>query len=143
MKNKKFIEELKEIVNDGTILKSDSFEKKIRRFPNNIIMIGGRSISWADLHDLLTNGDVWLDIKGDQKELFKQSGRGGRRVGSGRKTIPANQKNKVRAFSLSPDAIQTLDTWLAENVNAFYEDGKQKKMTASLIIDRLIKRNLR
>ena len=50
MKNKKFIEELKEIVNDGTILKSDSF-----------------------------------------------------------------------------------DTRLAENVNAFYEDGKQKKMGVALL----------
>lgn len=140
----KTISELKLLIKDGMKLRSDSGEITIRRFPNNIIMMHGKSISWIDFQDLLINGTYRLVVNEDQQDInFKQSGRGGRRFGSGRKTIVENQKNKVRSFSLSPNTNQILDTWLAENNDDFYEDGKQKKMTASLIIDRLIRRNLK
>lgn len=110
MTNNKSIQDLKNIVQDGTIIKAcnGSYEHKIRRYPNNIIMLQGKSISWSMLYDLLANGSCELDIKEDQKELFKMSGQGGQRIGSGRKKIDPAKKKVVKSVALSPAALDKL-----------------------------------
>lgn len=68
---KKSIENLKAIITDRMTLKRGSAEPIIiRRYPNNIIKIHNKSVSWKVLQDLLINGEYDLQIKESQVNLF-------------------------------------------------------------------------
>ncbi|MCG8553356.1 MAG: hypothetical protein MI799_23370 [Desulfobacterales bacterium] len=130
----KTISELKKIVKDGMFLQSENDTVKIRRFPNNIIQIYGKSVSWVDFQDLLINGNYKLLIKEEQKELdFKQTGRGGRRLGSGRKKIDPAKKKVVKSVSLSPEIFKRLDRFVD-----FKNKVDGSKVTISSVIEQLI-----
>lgn len=69
---KKSIEELKAVVKDGMrLISSKTDSVVIRRFPNNIIKIHNRSVSWKALQDILINGEYELEVNESQLDLFK------------------------------------------------------------------------
>ena len=69
---KKSIESLKAIVTDGMkLIRQSGDPVVIRRFPNNIIKIHNKSVSWETLLDLLVNGEYELDIKDSNSDLSK------------------------------------------------------------------------
>ena len=132
----KSIEDLKNIISDKSqILSKNGKESiEIRRFPNNIIKIYNKPISWISLQELLMNGDFTLLITEDQQELkLDEKRHGGLRLGSGRKSKKNSEKKKVVSFTLSLDARSTLD----ESIK-FINLGKKKKISKSQFIENLI-----
>lgn len=114
----KSIDELKILVVDGMKLKAGNKEIEIRRFPNNVIKVHNKLISWADFRDLLINSDYELIVNEQDVDLLtgahqepakKNQGRGGRRPGSGRKKLDNSEKKKPSLFTLSPEALEALD----------------------------------
>jgi hypothetical protein len=105
-KLKKIIKDEMEIVNfkDGSSL-------FIRRYPNNIIQINGKSISWINLKTLIKNGPYGIWYQGDVVDLFDvvNLDRGGKRAGAGRKKINPELKAKVISISLDPEVLNKLD----------------------------------
>ena len=131
----KTIKELKILITDGMVLKSKrGHELIIKRYPNNIIMIQGRSISWKDLQELLANSEYELVIPDSLKEQFfpkRKSNTGGARLGAGRKKVA--DKKKIKSFSLSPKAIEILKQNIKQNHNG--------KISQSEYIENLILKN--
>ncbi|MEH0020995.1 MAG: hypothetical protein V6Z89_15175 [Desulfobacter sp.] len=130
----KSIEELKSIIVDGTKIQTkDKIIYKVMRFPNNVIKIKNKPIKWADLQELLANGEFEL-IRSEEKDTLdpRQTGRGGPRLGSGRKSIDPAKKKKIVSIGLSPDAIRKLDKAIEED----YEPNE--KMNRSKYIEMLI-----
>ena len=115
-------------------LQSDNDTVKIRRFPNNVIQLHGKSVSWVDFQDLLINGNYKLLIEEEQKELdFKQKGRGGRRLGSGRKKIDSAKKKVVKSVCLSPEIFEELKRFVHRKNKC-----GGSKVTISSVIEQLI-----
>jgi len=102
---KKSIENLKIIVNDGTrLISKNSDPITIRRYPNNIIKIHNRSVSWKTLQDILINGEYELELKEFQPDLFAISEKkwGGYRFpGPGKKLGRPLAKDKKVALTIS------------------------------------------
>lgn len=108
----KFISDLKNLITDKTQIyaRDEKTVIEIRRFPNNIIKINNKSISWIALQNLLINGDFTLLINEKQEELkFGEKKHGGLRSGAGRKTKTSGEKKKVKSFTLSNAAIDHLE----------------------------------
>lgn len=147
---KKSIEELKEIVTDGMLLKgaikypfidpSTLDEMIIRRYPNNIIRIDGRVISWVDLAEILITSDYELQTPGEKENLFKKNTvRGGLRVAGpgkklGRNPVDTAKKKIVKSFSLEPAIIENL------NNLANYQGVSMSRIVSMLINDKFIEK---
>lgn len=91
----KSIEELKLLIVDRMVLKSKNGNKiEIRRFPNNIIKIFNKSVTWIYLQDLIANSEYSLIVNENQEELNleKQYNWGGRRLAGPGKTLGRPKK---------------------------------------------------
>lgn len=133
----KSIDYLKSVVNDGSYVQSiHGGNFPIRRFPNNIIMIKGCSISWIKFKHLLDTQQYTLHINEIEQELPLSSDLnwGGSRQGSGRPKKNDSDKKKIRSFSLSQAAIDVLDDYIKS------AEGSDQKVSYSSIVELLILR---
>lgn len=139
-KFKKDVPYLKEMIVDGMQLLTSNPEDHIiiRRYPNNIIKIHNKSISWVALHELLVQGDYTLMLDEKQADLFEdavfeyEKKHGGVRIAGpgktlGRNKIKPEEKKKIKSFGLSQDVITYMD---------FY--CKESKISKSSFIESLI-----
>lgn len=130
----KTIDELKEIVVDGMIVKSGNKEYTIRRGLSNDLRFMGRLISWKNFHSLLLNSDYKLIVHESQQEFsFKSIGPGGCRTGAGRKPIDPDQKKIRKTVTLSPESISRIENFL----NSFSETDS-KRPSFSEVVETLI-----
>ena len=101
----KTIDHLKAVVTDGMRLLSDSSPPiVIRRFPNNVIKVHNRIISWQSLQDLLINGEYALELNDTESNVleFNKSSWGGYRVpGPGKKLGRKTVRDKKVPLTLS------------------------------------------
>jgi hypothetical protein len=119
----KSINDLKAIVVDGSKLWSKSGQEiVIQRFPNNIIKIHNKPISWKNFHELLICGEYELIIKETNLDLFsdkeKKEKRGGARVPGpgktlGRNKIKPGEKKRPRSIALTDDSELKL-RWISK-----------------------------
>ena len=128
---KKSINNLKAIVTDGMrLISKNSSPMVIRRYPNNIIKIYNRSVSWKTLQDILINGEYELEVREAQPDLFKtkQKTWGGYRFPGPGKQIgrpPAKDKKVPVTLSIRQSVKQKLlDILEIEdmNKNEFFEN---------------------
>lgn len=116
----KSVKKLKAMISNDTELRTKSGSvTKIKRYPNNIIKLYGRSITWKTLYELIYTGDYQVLFQGKPNPLFDmdfvKSNHGGVRVPGPGKTLGRNKinptnKRKIKSFSLSPDSIQIIET---------------------------------
>lgn len=128
----KSIEELKDLVVDGTIIKLRcGIENVVERFPNNVIKINGEMISWRKFREALIVGDYEL-LDPDTREVIVENGKkwGGARVpGPGKKIGAPKKAEKKKTVSFSLDAVSI------EIIEQFArEQGIKKSEALSLIL---------
>lgn len=117
----KSIEDLKLLIVDGMILKSKNGDTiEIKRFPNNIIKLYNKIISWVDFQEFLINGDYELIINEKQESLDfgKKSKWGGHRLAGIGKTLgrpKKGEKKKLVGIYLDSSTRQMLDSICAES----------------------------
>lgn len=123
---KRSIKDLKKIVTDRTrLISSTGRPIIIRRFPNNIIKIHNKSVSWKSLLDLLANGDYQLDI--DQAQPVTTKNWGGFRFPGPGRTLGRNKvrdKKKPLTLSVKESVLKKMSDILeAKNIskNDFFE----------------------
>jgi len=101
------IENLKKIVVDGTMIKSQLGNLvEIKRYPNNVIKIKGQLVSWAWLKEILIQGDDTLIVEEKEIDLFPVKHGGPRVAGPGKIMGRPKKKIKknVKSFTLSDAA---------------------------------------
>jgi hypothetical protein len=122
----KTIDELKLLVKDGSILKAGDKEYKISRGFSNDLRFRGRLISWQTLQDLLVNGSYILMVD-DFSVDCTQKGRGGFRLGSGRKKIDPNKKKARKTITIDQKLLTILET-----------KAKQSNKSLSAVIESML-----
>ena len=135
---KKSIEHLKAIVKDGTRLVSKTRDPvTVKRYPNNIIKIHNRSVSWKTLLDILINGDYELETYPDFLKTASNTRGGHRFPGPGKRlgrsfvsdkkvplTISIRQSVKQKLFELLETKGIDKNELFEDFINCTYEKGQ-------------------
>ena len=103
------IDELKNLIKDRITLQGITETFEIVRFPNNVIRIDGRLVSWKHLENLLSGGEYKLILPEQKKSNWGglRSAGPGKKIG--RNPAHPDMKKKPRSFAMSENDIQQLE----------------------------------